>query len=56
MLKVRITFVDNENGRKELQEAKDKLSKNFNILQESKVYQGRGNSQYSNIYIDLENK
>ncbi|XZK08881.1 hypothetical protein ACSXBX_16705 (plasmid) [Clostridium perfringens] len=56
MLKVRITFVDTENGRKELQEAKDKLSKDFNILQESQVYKGRGNSQYSNIYIDLENK
>lgn len=56
MLKVRITFVDNENGRKEFQEAKDKLAKEFNILQESKPYKGRGNSQYSNIYIDLETK
>lgn len=56
MLKVRVTFVDTENGRKELEEAKDKLAKEFNILQKSKVYQGRGNSQYSNIYIDLENK
>lgn len=56
MLKIRITFVDDENGRKELEVAKDKLAKEFNILSESKIYQGRGNSQYSNIYIDLEHK
>lgn len=56
MLKVRITFVDTKAGREELEEAKEKLSKDFNILQESRVYQGRGNSQYSNIYLDVENK
>ena len=56
MLKVRITFVDNEKGRKELDYAKEKLAKSFNILNESKVYEGRGNSQYSNIYLDVEAK
>lgn len=56
MLKIRITFIDNENERNELQKAKDKLSKEFNIIQESKIYKARGNSHYSNIYIDLENK
>lgn len=56
MLKVRITFVDNEKGREELDRAVKNLDKNFNILSQSDVYKGRGKSQYSNIYIDLEEK
>ena len=56
MLKVRITFVDNLEGRKELDNAKEKLAKSFNILNESRIYAGRGNSQYSNIYLDIEDK
>lgn len=56
MIKLRITFVDNEEGRKELSESIAKMEKNFDILNKSKVYPGRGNSQYSNIYIDVSVK
>lgn len=56
MIKVRITFVDNPEGNKELQESLKVLNANFTIIQESKVYKGRGNSKYSNIYLDLQNK
>lgn len=56
MIKLRLTFVDNEKGNKELKDALTKLEKDFNILSQSEVYKGRGKSQYSNIYIDIENK
>ena len=56
MIKLRITFVDNEEGRKELSESIAKIENNFDILNKSKVYPGRGNSQYSNIYIDASVK
>lgn len=56
MLKVRATFVDNEKGNKELEDFLSLLSKNkkLNLISQSKVYKGRGNSQYSNIYLDIE--
>lgn len=56
MLKVRITFVDNEKGVNELEQAKKSINKEFIILQESKIYKGRGNSQFANIYYDVEPK
>ena len=56
MLKIRITFADTEPGRKELEEALDQLDQDFNVLNRSKVYQGRGTSIYSNIYLEVENK
>ena len=56
MLKMRITFVDTEKGRTELDAAIVKLEKEFNILSVSDVYNGRGKSQYSNVYVDVENK
>lgn len=56
MLKVRITFVDNEKGRAELASATDKLEKDFNVISVSNIYKGRGKSKYSNVYIDLEVK
>ena len=56
MLKIRITFVDNESGRKELAGAVKKLEKDFNVISESEIYRGRGKSQYSSIYLDVENK
>lgn len=58
MLKVRVTFVDNEKGNEELQDFLELLSENkrFEVIQESKVYKGRGNSQYSNIYVDVDYK
>lgn len=56
MLKIRITFVDSEKGRAELDSAISTLEKDYNILNKSRVYQGRGDSQYSNIYLDVEEK
>ncbi|MBQ8999822.1 MAG: hypothetical protein IJ086_14195 [Clostridium sp.] len=58
MLKVRATFVDNERGNKELEDFLELLRENkmFMVVSESKVYKGRGNSQYSNIYVDIEYK
>lgn len=58
MLKVRATFVDNEKGNKELEDFLELLRENkmFMVVSESKVYKGRGNSQYSNIYVDIEYK
>lgn len=56
MLKIRITFVDNKKGRAELDSAVSTLEKEYNILNKSNVYPGRGNSQYSNIYLDVEEK
>lgn len=54
MLKIRITF--DKNNPDELNEAIDKLKENFDIIQISKVYEGRGESRYNNVYIDLNNK
>ena len=54
MLKIRITY--NREDKKELEKAIEKLEKDFNILNKSKVYQGRGESKYNNIYLDVENK
>lgn len=56
MIKIRLTFVDNEKGNKELENTLKELKKSFDILNESKIYKGRGNSQYSNIYLDIERK
>lgn len=56
MIKFRLTFVDNEKGNKELESALKELKKSFNIISESRVYKGRGNSQYSNIYLDIDEK
>lgn len=56
MLKIRVTFVNNENGLKELEQAKNSIKKEFEVLSESKIYKGRGESQFSNIYFDVEPK
>ena len=56
MIKCRLTFVDNEQGKQELDYTIKQLKKSFEILNESKIYKGRGRSQYSNIYIDLDRK
>ena len=56
MLKMRITFVDDEKGRAELASATGKLEKEFDIISTSKIYKGRSTSKYSNVYIDLEVK
>lgn len=52
MLKLRITFSKKAEADKLIQE----FGQSYNILNISKVYKGRGNSQYSNIYIDVEEK
>lgn len=52
MLKVRITYANKD----ELEQALEVFEKQFNVLQVSKVYEGRGKSQYSNVYVDLEVK
>ena len=56
MLKIRATFVDNERGKQELEDFSELLKENkmFDVISKSKVYKGRGNSQYSNIYLDIE--
>ena len=56
MVKIRITFVDTLEGNKELQKSLKAIQDKFIIIIKSKVYKGRGSSQYSNIYLDLENK
>ena len=54
MLKIRITF--DKNNPDELNEAIEKLKESFDVIQISKVYEGRGESRYSNVYIDVNNK
>ncbi|WP_300891584.1 hypothetical protein [uncultured Clostridium sp.] len=56
MIKIRLTFVDTEEGNVELNTALNKISNGFVVIQTSKIYKGRGNSKYSNIYLDVENK
>lgn len=56
MMKIRLTFVDTEEGNSELGNALNKISDIFTVIQTSKVYKGRGNSKYSNIYLDVYNK
>lgn len=50
MLKIRITYSD----KSELDKTIKKLEKEFNVLSISKEYKGRGNSKYSNVYLDVE--
>lgn len=52
MIKIRLTYVDEE----EKNIAMEKIKENFEVLNISREYKGRGNSQYSNIYIDVNNK
>lgn len=55
MIKIRITFIDDEPGNKEVEEFIAKLDEK-NIISKSKVYKGRGGSNYSNIYLDHEKR
>lgn len=56
MLKIRITFVDDAKGNKEVENAKEVIKENFIIVNQSRVYKGRGTSMYSNVYLDVEAK
>ena len=50
MIKIRLTYADDE----EKDIAIEKIKENFEVLNISREYKGRGNSQYSNIYIDVD--
>lgn len=52
MIKIRLTYADDE----EKDIAIKKIKENFEVLNISREYKGRGNSQYSNVYIDVNNK
>lgn len=54
MLKVRVTFVDNEEGREELKNIEKNLNKDYEIISKSKIYKSREETQYSNVYFDIE--
>lgn len=56
MIKMRLTFVDTEEGNIELNNSLNKIKDIFTVIQTSKIYKGRGNSKYSNIYLDVDNK
>lgn len=55
MLKLRLYFIDDYEGRKEIDIALKKIEKEFDIISKSKEYKDRG-SKYSRIYLDLKNK
>ncbi|MDM0528407.1 hypothetical protein QTH49_13180 [Clostridium perfringens] len=54
MIKVRITFVDNNKRKEELEKALNILKSNHEIINKSNVYKGRNGSKYSNICLDIE--
>ena len=57
MLKIRVTFVDEDSKSiNDIEKVLSVLEKDFQILNQSKVYKGRGTSMYSNIYIDIDRK
>lgn len=56
MLKIRVTFVDNEKGNKELSDFMEMIEKRQTVLNQSRIYKGRNNSKYSNVYLDIEER
>lgn len=50
MLKIRITY----NNEAEKDRVIDIIKNQFDVLNISKEYKGRGDSEYSNVYIDAE--
>lgn len=54
MLKIRITFVDTNEGHEEKDKVIKKLNDEYVVINESKVYKGRNGSKYNNIYLDVE--
>lgn len=54
MLKLRITY--NRNNKDELEKAIDLIKKEYDIVNRSKEYKGRGESLYNNVYVDIELK
>ena len=51
MLKVRICFVDDEEGNIELKRALKKIDEAFDIVSES-----TNGNKYSRLYLDVQNK
>ncbi|MFQ9544989.1 MAG: DUF3970 family protein [Clostridium sp.] len=56
MLKVRICFVDDEEGNIELKRALKKIDEAFDIVSESKKYKNTNGNKYSRLYLDVQNK
>lgn len=56
MLKLRVTFVDDEKGNKELKDFMEIIEKKQTVLNQSPIYKGRGKSIYSNVYLDIEER
>lgn len=56
MLKVRIYFVDDEEGNIELKRALKKIDEAFDIVSESKKYKNTNGNKYSRLYLDVQNK
>lgn len=56
MIKCRLTFTHDEEGIAELNNTIDIIKMDFNVLKISKIYKGRGDSKYSNVYIDIMQK
>lgn len=56
MIKIRATFIDTNEGNKELKKVIKNIEENFYILNKSKVYKGRNGSRYNNVYIDIQEK
>ena len=54
MIKVRITFVDNDKGKEELEKVLNTLKSNHEVISRSNIYKGRNGSKYNNIYLDIE--
>lgn len=55
MLKMRITFVNDENGAVEYSNALDIIKSNFKVLNISNKCKCRGENLYYNVYLDLDN-
>jgi len=49
MLKVRL-----HGFKEEIEEFKDKLAEDYNLLNVSNIYEDKGDSKYSRLYIELE--
>lgn len=56
MIKMRLTFVDDEKGISEFGKIVAEIERSFVIISKSKVYKGLYGSKYSNIYLDLDFK
>lgn len=51
MVKIRMTYVKNSDEEKRILQV---LQENFGIINISREYEGRGNSEYCNLYIDVK--